>query len=440
MKKIFTLSIVLFTASLFSQSSLGNFSAYRMNPSQTATTQALTNGGVRVEVTAPTTNTLSPSRLEFFVKLVNNSPTNTITLSAKRRIVYQNPNLKLDGLGTFPDTYFCFGTNCFGSNISQPGPGDYCPLGVSGTTVAPYDNSKQNGTPFAIDLVEGLTVGKYFVMYTVFNVANTADSLSFTVEYNPTLLPSFGIHKTNNFQPLANGIVKNGSVISENTLVNSQTNDTLRIINYSTSTVTLNVKRSVTYQNPLLTLNGNTTTPTSHFCFGNACFPSNIDSATSINYTILGPYSTTITPLDNSTANSQPFITYLDEGAAIGKYFVKYKVFNVADPNDSLTFTVKYNEFSGVNEIAGLIENSSDVYPNPTNNNAFVTITLKQEGVVRTQIFNSLGALVINNTDQKFPQGKNKISVDCSALNQGIYFMCIDAGGSKITKRLVIHK
>lgn len=252
---------------------------------------------------------------------------------------------------------------------------------------------------------------------------------------------SFSLYKTNPSQTAISLTVTNGSSVSETTGANGQTKETFKFVNTSASaTTTLGIIRTVIYQNPLLVLNGSTVTPTTYFCFGNTCFPSNTSSVTSADYTILGPAGSTVSPFDNSKDNSQPFITYLDEGSSVGKYFVRYKVYNVADANDTLSFIVKYNEFLSVNEIGSVIESASDVYPNPTSSSASISLILKQESTIKLKVYNSVGALVMSTNDQKYPQGKNKLSVDCSNLNAGIYFVNIDANGTKLTKRLVINK
>ena len=127
MKKIFTLIFASLTIGLLSQ----NFSAYKVNNAQTTSSATLTNGYILSEITTATTNTLSPTKTEFKVKIVNNTAS-TMTLNVLRRVIYNNPVLLLDGNGNFPDSYFCFGTICHPSNVNLPGPTDYCVLGVSG--------------------------------------------------------------------------------------------------------------------------------------------------------------------------------------------------------------------------------------------------------------------------------------------------------------------
>jgi hypothetical protein len=274
MKKTFTLFSLLLTFGLAAQ----NYSVFLTDPSQTIYTQTLVNGSVVSMGTSATTNTSSPSVRQFKVLLQNKS-SSTITLNVTRRIVYNSPALKLDGAGNIPDTYFCFGYNCFPSTVSQPNSSDYCILGAMGSTVTP-DNSRDNATPFVIDLAENTTIGKYYVNYKVYDVNNISDSVS---------------------------------------------------------------------------------------------------------------------------------------------------------------FVVRYNEFLSVQENKEVISSVGNVYPNPSTGLANFDVVLNQDSPVKIEVYNSIGSLVYKNSEQRLI-GKNKLSVDCSNFNCGLYFVTLTSGDSKVTKRLTVTK
>jgi hypothetical protein len=250
---------------------------------------------------------------------------------------------------------------------------------------------------------------------------------------------SFSLYKTNNSQTAITGTITNGYYLSEATSANAQAKGTFKIVNNSAATTSLNIIRTIVYQNPMLILDGSSNTPNTYFCFGNTCFPSNVSTATSFDYTILGPSGSTSAPFDNSKDNNQPFLPYLEEGAVVGKYFVRYKIFNVNNPNDTLSFTYLYNDFAGVNEAASALETVSDVYPSPSANVAHINVTLTHESPVKIQVYNSLGVLVQNGNEQKL-SGKNKLTIDCTNLSAGLYFVSVASGESKITKRLIVNK
>lgn len=255
---------------------------------------------------------------------------------------------------------------------------------------------------------------------------------------------SFSAYKMNNTQTatlatLSNGYILNESTTASPTISPVVTATKVKIVNDAATTVTLGVERTIVYNNPPLKVDGGTSTPDTYFCFGFSCFASNVSVAPSSDYTILGPNGSSTQP-DNSVDAGQPFLIDLVESSVMGKYFVKYKIYNVNDANDTVAFTVKYNEFLSVSENNNIIANVSDIFPNPSSSNAHLSLTLTQESPVKVQVYNSLGALVYTGNELKYPQGKNKISIDCSNLNSGIYLVSLNAGESKITKRLIINK
>ncbi len=46
---------------------------------------------------------------------------------------------------------------------------------------------------------------------------------------------------------------------------------------------------------------------------------------------------------------------------------------------DTLSWTFKFNQLLSVNENANVLENASNVYPNPSTNNANITVVLTDE-------------------------------------------------------------
>lgn len=181
-----------------------------------------------------------------------------------------------------------------------------------------------------------------------------------------------------------------------------------------------------------------------YFCFGDVgtCFPANTTSPLSpFDYTVLSPGQSTTTLNINSADNN--LSTDLLEGSNVGYSFIKYKLFNVATGEngaDTLTFYMKYNQAMSVNENSSILESVGNVFPNPASTNSTILVSLKQETPVKVQIFNTLGAVVYNGMDQKLAQGKHKILFDCSSLNPGVYFVTVNAGLEKVTKRMVINK
>jgi hypothetical protein len=431
MKKTFTFLSLVLAFGLTAQ----NYAVFLTDNSQTAHTQTLVNGSVISMGTGVTTNTAAPHLTTFYVLLENKSASQ-ITLNVVRRIVYNNAPLKLDGAGNIPDTYFCFGYNCFSSIVSQPTSADYCVLGAMGSTVTP-DNSKDNGTPFVIDLAENTTIGKYYVNYKVYDVNNPNDSVSFVVKYNETAIvpntiqawsldPTF----TSTVQALPNGATANYTTsAAAATEVHVKFKNTDPSNTYTYSIVRKDVQ---------LFHFSTTDTAKAHFCFGDlgSCYNQFLFEPTS-DFVTLGPGGT--------TTGANHIITDLDEATgSTGYSIINYKLFNKATGKsgpgaDTLSFTFKYNSLTGIKENKGLFENVSDVYPNPSTNNANITVVLTDEVPVKVQVYNSLGTLVYNGAEQQMT-GKNRLGIDCSNFSNGLYFITVSAGNAKITKRLVVNK
>ncbi|MBK7666478.1 MAG: T9SS type A sorting domain-containing protein [Sphingobacteriaceae bacterium] len=171
-----------------------------------------------------------------------------------------------------------------------------------------------------------------------------------------------------------------------------------------------------------------------NFCFGDlgTCYASFVYEADE--FSVLAP--------GGAVVPGKQLVTDLVEGSSIGYSEIYYKLFNVATgktSSDTLSFTIKYNQLLSVNENATVLESVSNIYPNPSTNNANINVVLTDEAPVKIQVFNSLGSLVYNSTEQNL-NGKNKLAVDCSNFHSGLYFITVTAGNSKVTKRLVVNK
>lgn len=240
---------------------------------------------------------------------------------------------------------------------------------------------------------------------------------------------------------LTNGAVFNVSTAAS-TLVTSpvHTDNNFNIKNTTATTKTITVKRTILGQYPMLLLDNGGNGPDTYFCLGN-CFGSNVSVAPSTDWQTLGPVGSTVTPYDNVCQNAAKLVVTLAEGLTIGKYVIRYTAYDVNNPNDSTAFIINYNNaYAGINENGTVIESISDVFPNPAVNSANLVLNLKQESVVKVQLYSSIGSLVMNQNEQKFSPGKNKLTIDCSGLSQGIYLVQVTAGNNKITKRMLINK
>jgi len=173
-----------------------------------------------------------------------------------------------------------------------------------------------------------------------------------------------------------------------------------------------------------------------YFCFGDlgTCYSTWVNEPNPGDYSPLGPGAETI--------NGKHLIVDLDEAYTVGYSAINYKLFDLTlgkNGYDTLSFTFKYNQFSGINEHDNSIGNISNVYPNPSSGNVSISVVLTEENNVKVQVYNTLGTLVYNGNEQHM-SGQNNLSIDCNHLNSGLYFVTVTAGNSKVTKRLVINK
>ena len=100
----------------------------------------------------------------------------------------------------------------------------------------------------------------------------------------------------------------------------------------------------------------------------------------------------------------------------------------------SVTFEVTYGL-----ELEDLAQERVTVYPNPTSENANVTITLSQSEDVTLQLINALGQTVFLSSS-KMSVGQNTFELPLEALEGGFYVLNTIIGDRELTKKLNIIK
>jgi hypothetical protein len=97
--------------------------------------------------------------------------------------------------------------------------------------------------------------------------------------------------------------------------------------------------------------------------------------------------------------------------------------------------------FVGINETSKVIENSFNVFPNPAGNQTTLAFSLVEKNNVTVAIYDVLGHLISTEVQNSaFDKGNNTISLNTSALSNGIYYISLDVNGAKETKKLIINK
>ena len=82
----------------------------------------------------------------------------------------------------------------------------------------------------------------------------------------------------------------------------------------------------------------------------------------------------------------------------------------------------------------------SQNYPNPLNSNTIIEFGVPKKEKVTIEIFNVLGQIVKILLNKEVETGKHKVEFNVTNLSSGIYFYKLSAGGSSITKKMVILK
>jgi hypothetical protein len=83
---------------------------------------------------------------------------------------------------------------------------------------------------------------------------------------------------------------------------------------------------------------------------------------------------------------------------------------------------------------------SFNMYPNPTNKLTTLTYNLTKDQQVSIEVYNMLGEKVYSVDNGQMGAGDHTTSIDCSALQSGVYFVRMTTDGATTTRRLVIQQ
>ena len=93
---------------------------------------------------------------------------------------------------------------------------------------------------------------------------------------------------------------------------------------------------------------------------------------------------------------------------------------------------------AGIDEQNSL-STSLNVYPNPTNGDVYMNYNLDHAAQGTVDVYNALGELVLANSNT-VPAGVQMKQMDFSSLNNGIYFMNINADGLQASRTITLNK
>jgi hypothetical protein len=170
-----------------------------------------------------------------------------------------------------------------------------------------------------------------------------------------------------------------------------------------------------------------------YFCFGGQCYTPYVFTSTK---------TETLVTNGDAVTNGHPISVHYDEATVAGVSSIRYRLFDIANPSgDQMEFTIKYNDpAASIKSYSSLLSFVSDVYPNPSNNKAFITVnSTVDSNTSLVTITNALGSNVFSkNVDLSI--GKNTIPLDIETLSSGMYFATIISGNYKTVKKFNINK
>ncbi|MBA3679891.1 MAG: T9SS type A sorting domain-containing protein [Bacteroidetes bacterium] len=218
------------------------------------------------------------------------------------------------------------------------------------------------------------------------------------------------------------------TIIESNTTPNTITSIDFDLTNTSASTKSYHVVRRDIMLNVVA---ATSTTADAHFCFGSQCYGAEVDT------------SLMALTLNSGQSASQVIGSYnilttdLAEATAVGYSYVKYCFYNVANHNDSLEFSIKYNGPLGVNEVSANVLSSFELFPNPATDATVIKVNSQKATNAKVVIYNALGA-VVSEKNVNMAEGKNKIDLNVDGLSSGVYFAQIKTANNSVTKKLII--
>jgi len=115
---------------------------------------------------------------------------------------------------------------------------------------------------------------------------------------------------------------------------------------------------------------------------------------------------------------------------------ILYQAIPVADIKAG-TIGMQYG-LSTKNPNTGNVDVVGNNYPNPFNGTTSVMIYLSQPGAVKWEVKNMNGQLVKAGTAQQLVRGNHIIQMDCAGLSSGVYNYTLTAGGSSVSKKMMI--
>ncbi len=190
-----------------------------------------------------------------------------------------------------------------------------------------------------------------------------------------------------------------------------------KVHNNSASAVEVKVKKEEIYMVP-----GSMNT----FCFAGNCYGgSTTVSVGSVNLPAGG----------NDTSFTGDYYPLNNTGISI----IRYTFFNVANLNDTISITVRFNGTIGIEKAPGNVPELSAAYPNPaTDQVTFNYSNTEDYGTIVLMIRDFAGRTI---KEGVLPAGQGIVEFDLSSVESGVYFYSLIRNQQALlTRKLVVKK
>ncbi len=128
---------------------------------------------------------------------------------------------------------------------------------------------------------------------------------------------------------------------------------------------------------------------------------------------------------------------FYPETAGVGTHTITYTYQDEIGCENTSTQPVYVDNCTGITELSG---KNLQVYPNPLTENSTLSFYLSNPETVNVSVFNNLGMEVIKIANQQLQSGIQNISLNVTSLENGIYFIRIQAGNDILTKKVTVVK
>lgn len=128
---------------------------------------------------------------------------------------------------------------------------------------------------------------------------------------------------------------------------------------------------------------------------------------------------------------------FYPETAGVGTHTITYTYMDENGCENSSNQPVYVDNCTGITELSG---KGVQVYPNPLTENSTLSFYLSNPETVNVSVFNNLGMEVIKIANQQLQSGLQNINLNVTSLENGIYFIRIQAGSDIQTTKVTVVK